>query len=131
MITGGYDYEAISECPEIIVNDKTAISLDLQCAHLFSESAQDGNKVSFLLCPLGSVSDSNKPSEYAGTAFTMLQMFGLDHEVEKLIGSQANTLSNVLTLGQMMHKAFDKFQIWLEEVPGLVRFTFCPNFFLA
>ena len=51
MITGGYDYEVIMECPEIIVNDKTAISLDLQCAHLFSESAQDGNKVSFLLCP--------------------------------------------------------------------------------
>ena len=61
----------------------------------------------------------------------MLQMFGLEHEVEKLIVSQANTLSNVLTLGQMMHKAFDKFQIWLEEVPGLGRFTFCPNFFLA
>ena len=74
---------------------------------------------------------SNKPSEYAGTAFTMLQMFGLGHEVEKLIGSQANTLSNVLTLSFEMHQAFDKFHIWLEEVPGLVSVTLCPNFSLA
>jgi hypothetical protein len=65
----------------------------------------------------------NKPSEYARTAFTMLKMFGLEHEVEKLIGPQANTLSNVLTLCYEMHQAFDRFDIWLEEVPGLVRFT--------
>jgi hypothetical protein len=40
----------------------------------------------------------NKPSEYTRTAFTTLKMFGLKHEVEKLIGPQANTLSNVLTV---------------------------------
>ena len=28
----------------------------------------------------------------------MLKMFGLGHEVEKLIGMQANTLSNVLII---------------------------------
>lgn len=61
----------------------------------------------------------------------MLKMFGLEHEVEKLIGRQANTLSNVLTLNHNVHQAFDRFGIWLEEVPGQVRFTFCPNFFLS
>ena len=49
---------------------------------------------------------------------------GLEHEVEKLIGSQANTLSNVLTLSYDMHQAFDHFSIWFEEVPGQVRFTY-------
>ena len=32
---------------------------------------------------------SNKLSEYARAAFTMLKMFGLEHEVEKLIGTQS------------------------------------------
>ena len=52
----------------------------------------------------------------------MLKMFGLEHEVEKLLGGQANNLSNVLTLSQAVHMAFDRFAIWLEEVPGQVRF---------
>jgi hypothetical protein len=72
---------------------------------------------------------SNKPSEYARTAFTMLNMFGLEHEVEKFIGPQANTI-NVLTLSFDMQSAFEKFHIWLEEVPGQVRITLCPSFFL-
>ena len=63
---------------------------------------------------------SNKPSEYARTAFTMLKMFGLEHEVENLIGPQADNVSNVLTLCHMMHQAFDRFAIWLEEVPGQI-----------
>ena len=74
---------------------------------------------------------SNKPSEYARNAFTMLKMFGLEHEVEKLIGPQANTLSNVLTLCYEMRQVFYCLEFWLEEVPGQVRFTLCPNFFFA
>jgi HNH endonuclease len=70
-------------------------------------------------------------SGYAGTAFTMLKMFGLDHEVEKLLGGRVDTLSNVLTLSQLVHKAFDTFGLWLEEVPGEVRFTSYPEFFPA
>jgi hypothetical protein len=60
----------------------------------------------------------------------MLKMFGLDHMVEKLIGAQANTLSNVLTLCHHMHTAFDNFHFWLEEVPGKVRLTIA-SFFLS
>ena len=57
----------------------------------------------------------------------MLKMFGLEHEVEKLLGGQVNTLSNVLTLSHDMHQAFDRFALWLEEVPGKVRSTLCLN----
>ena len=58
----------------------------------------------------------------------MLKMFGLEYMVEKLIGSRANTESNVLTLCYEMHQSFDRFEFWLEEVPGLVRFTLFLNF---
>ena len=104
-----------------------------QCAHLFSvsELAQEGdNNVSFPSCfllVLGSIFSfpTKQPSaEYAsaGTAAfstTMLKI-GLEHEVEKVIGSQANTLSNVLTLSFDIQQAFDHFGIWFEEVPGQV-----------
>ena len=57
----------------------------------------------------------------------MLKMFGLDHEAEKLLGGRVNNLSNVLTLSRDMHDAFDRFAIWLEEIPGQV--CLCvPNF---
>ena len=56
----------------------------------------------------------------------MLKMFGLEHEVEKLLGGQVNSLSNVLTLSHDVHKAFDRFGIWLEEVPGQVKAILCP-----
>ena len=61
----------------------------------------------------------------------MLEMFGLEHEVEKVLGGQVNTLSNVLTLSHDLHNAFDRFGIWFEEVPGQVRFTLCPKSFLS
>ena len=61
----------------------------------------------------------------------MLKMFGLEHEVKKLLGGQVNTLSNVLTLRHDVHKAFDRFGIWLEEAPGQVRAISCPNLLLA
>jgi len=103
MITGAYDLGSCVKFPEILALSKVGVgSVSTECAHLFSESAQDGDK----------------PSEYAGTAFTMLKMFGLEHEVEKLLGGRVNTLSNVLTLSHDMHEAFDRFAIWLEEVPG-------------
>ena len=61
----------------------------------------------------------------------MLKMFGLEHEVKKLLKGQVNNLSNVLTLSHDVHKAFDHFGIWLEEVPGKVRATLCPSLLLA
>ena len=58
------------------------VSVPTECAHFFSESAQDGDKVFLLVSCMAPFLISIQPSEYAGTAFTMLKMFGLDHEVE-------------------------------------------------
>ena len=108
MITGAYDTITVNECPKIVNGDHDFKCALTQCAHLFSvnESAQEGdNNVSFPSCflLLGSIFSfpTKQPSaEYAGTAAfsttTMLKI-GLEHEVEKVIGSQANTLPNVLT----------------------------------
>ena len=122
MITGAYDLGSCIKFPVILAASKAAVARSdaTECAHLFSESAQDGDKVILLVSCLAPFLISNQPSEYAGTAFTMLTMFGLDHEVEKLLGGRVNTLSNVLTLSHNMHDAFDRFGIWLEEVPGQV-----------
>ena len=61
-------------------------SVSAECAHLFSESAQDGDKVILLASFLAPFLIYIQASEYAGAAFTMLNLFasGLDHEVEKL-----------------------------------------------
>ena len=57
----------------------------------------------------------------------MLRMFGQEHEVNKLLRKRVNSLSNVLTLRHELHQAFERFDIWLEEVPGKVRFILCPD----
>ena len=129
MITGGCDLGSCVKFPEILQVAKIGVgTISTECAHLFSESAaQDIDKVILLVSYLAPFLISNQPSEYAGSAFTMLKMFGLDHEVEKLLGGRVNTLSNVLTLSHTMHEAFDRFAIWLEEVPGQVCHC-APNF---
>ena len=122
MITGAYDLGSSVKYPEILAASKAGVGVYVttECAHLFSESAQDGDKVILLISCLAPFLMSNQPSEYAGTAFTMLKMFGLDHEVDKLLGGRVNNLSNVLTLSREMHDAFDRFALWLEEIPGQV-----------
>ena len=49
MITGGYDYDSCVEFPEILEADEAGVVVSTEFAHLFSESAQDGNKVGFFL----------------------------------------------------------------------------------
>ena len=129
MITGAYDLGACIKFPEIRAANLAGIGVCVgtECAHLFSESAQDGDKVILIVFGLAPFLISNQPSEYAGTAFTMLKMFGLEHEVEKLLGGRVNNFSNVLTLSHEMHNAFDRFAIWFEEVPGKVCHC-APNF---
>jgi hypothetical protein len=46
MITGGYDFDASVKFPEIQAKADEAGIVAIECAHLFSESAQDGSKVS-------------------------------------------------------------------------------------
>ena len=50
MITGGYDIDSCVKFPEILEADEAGVVVSAECAHLFSESAQDDNKVIFLLC---------------------------------------------------------------------------------
>ncbi|KZT19818.1 hypothetical protein NEOLEDRAFT_1172850 [Neolentinus lepideus HHB14362 ss-1] len=60
-----------------------------QCAHLFSEFGQDKDK-----------------------------MFGLNEVVQSLLGGQVNNLGNVLTMSDALHRKFDEYEFWLEEVDG-------------
>jgi hypothetical protein len=126
MITGGYDLGSCIKFPEIGGANFAGIevSVSTECAHLFSESAQEGDKVILLVSCLAPFLISNQRLEYAGTAFTMLQMFGLEHEVEKLLGGGVNTLSNVLTLSHDMHAAFDRLPSCLRRF--LVRCVIVP-----
>ena len=50
MITGSYDSDSCIKFPEILEADEAGVVVSTECVHLFSESAQDGNKVSFPLC---------------------------------------------------------------------------------
>ena len=50
MVTGGYDYDSCVKFPEILDADEAGVVVSAEYAHLFSESAQDGDKVIFLLC---------------------------------------------------------------------------------
>ena len=129
MITGGYYYDSWVAFPEILEADEAGVVVSAECAHLFSDSAQDGNELIFLVRSyLTQFLIIRQALEYAGTAFTMFKMFDLEHEVQKHLGGQVNTLFNVLTLSLVVHNNFDRFAIWLEEVPGQERSTLCQIF---
>jgi hypothetical protein len=109
MITGAYDIGYCIKFPEIRAANFAGVghSVSTECAHLFSKSEL---KVILLVSCITLLSISIQPSG-AGTAFKILENF---------LGGQVNTLSNVLTLSHDMRDAFDRFAIWLEEVPGQV-----------
>ena len=51
MITGAYDLGSSVKYPEILAASKAGVGVYVttECAHLFSESAQDGDKVFWLM----------------------------------------------------------------------------------
>ncbi len=61
-----------------------------------------------------------QPREYAATAFAILEMFGLEDSVSELLGGNINNLQNVLTMDAMLHRYFDRFDLWLEPDPDQV-----------
>ncbi|KAF5359875.1 hypothetical protein D9756_003614 [Leucocoprinus leucothites] len=77
---------------------RSSITLETEVAHIFSESAQDGDK------------------DYAATVLAMLEMFGLGEKAKSLYGGQVNSLHNVITMEHNLHAAFDSFDLWLEPV---------------
>ncbi|KAL0957146.1 hypothetical protein HGRIS_003238 [Hohenbuehelia grisea] len=80
------------------INRNTATA----CTHIFSESAQE----------------PDKPAEYAASALAILSMFGLRDVAQQLMGGGVNNLSNVITMSTGLHKQFDLFTFWLDEIPG-------------
>ncbi|KAJ7441534.1 hypothetical protein FB451DRAFT_1569194 [Mycena latifolia] len=90
VVTGAYDDKTVTQCPKDF--PASAPTSRTQCAHIFSESAQDGDKAA------------------------ILKMFNFD--IESLLGGQVNTLRNVLTMTTNMHGSFDELEFWLEEVIG-------------
>jgi len=74
--------------------------VETEVAHIFSESAQDGDK------------------DYAATVFAILEMFGLGNKAQALYGGEVNSLQNVITMAINLHSAFDCFNLWLEPVLG-------------
>ncbi|KAF8912426.1 hypothetical protein CPB85DRAFT_1220231 [Mucidula mucida] len=102
-ITGHYDRPSYAKYPEI---KKRALEhhgalVKTQCAHLFSESAQGGSKMTI--------------SWPVTTAFAFLERFGLSHLVPRPLGGQVNSLFNILTMSYTLHSEFDTFGWWLEE----------------
>ena len=51
MITGAYDHDSCVKFPEVLEANiaRVGLSVSTECAHLFSESAQDGDKVIWLM----------------------------------------------------------------------------------
>jgi hypothetical protein len=57
-------------------------------------------------------------SEYAASAMTILEIFGLNNKAENLVGSNVHKYFNILTMRSDLHVLFDRLQFWLEEVMG-------------
>jgi hypothetical protein len=92
-----------------------------QCCHIFSESAQDGDKKARFAddrCL------SSFKTEYAGAAMAILKMFNFDFH--SLLGSGVNTLHNVVTMDTELRNMWDDSEFWLEEVIGQVCLVFLP-----
>ncbi|KAJ7076528.1 hypothetical protein C8R44DRAFT_993028 [Mycena epipterygia] len=103
VVTGLHDDNLVTEFPDdfppLVPTART------QAAHIFSESAQDGNK-----------------EVYAATALAILRIFNFD--IHSLVGGAINSPSNVLTMSMMMHCLFDELQFWFEEVVGQLEIKF-------
>ncbi|KAJ7364853.1 hypothetical protein DFH08DRAFT_840151 [Mycena albidolilacea] len=104
MVTGQYDFDSCDrhtdlEAAREAENVPRAVT---QCAHIFSESAQD----------------SDKKTDYAASAMAILEMFGLNAQAESLVGRNVHKHFNILTMRSDLHHLFDHLTFWLEEVIG-------------
>ncbi|KAF7358242.1 hypothetical protein MVEN_00873100 [Mycena venus] len=101
VMTGFYDKDTLRAVPELEAkaNAEGANKIGTQVAHLFSATAQSH-------------------AEYAASALSILEMFGLETVVHNLLGKRVNNLFNVMTMCINFHPDFDKFLFWLEAVPG-------------
>ncbi|KAF8345054.1 hypothetical protein F5887DRAFT_1197645 [Amanita rubescens] len=102
-ISGVYDRQSCLDIEEV---NAARMALDnpkfigTEVAHIFSESAQDGDK------------------NYAAAVFEILELFGLGKKAEALYGGKVNGLHNVIIMATDLHDAFESFDLWLEPVRG-------------
>ncbi|KAJ7222987.1 hypothetical protein B0H12DRAFT_1150813 [Mycena haematopus] len=121
VLTGAYDLESCDNYTELgaRADSEGAIQTTLQCAHIFSESAQEGDK--------------DPSTDYAASALAILKMFGLTDSAESLVGGNVNKPFNTFIMAGHLHYLFDHLKFWLEEVPGMANtYDVCardPKFF--
>ncbi|KAJ7072883.1 hypothetical protein C8F01DRAFT_973337 [Mycena amicta] len=103
-LTGIYDYDSCQEMPDLDAECATsnATQSNVQCAHIFSESALDGDKV----------------TDYTASAMALLRMFGLTNEAEILVGGNVNRHFNIFLVVDGLHYFYNCLEFWLEEVFG-------------
>jgi hypothetical protein len=123
MLTGQYDLDSADLHPEL--NDRaTADGVSMavtQCAHIFSETAQDSEqkvRLCAFLCDVDA--DRFFKTDYAASAMAILRVFGLDGKDESLVGANVHKHFNILTMRSDLHYVFDHLEFWLEEVIGEV-----------
>ncbi|KAG6820298.1 hypothetical protein H0H93_002562 [Arthromyces matolae] len=103
-LSGFYDMNSFLEFPELQQfhqAEHQEKAVHTQVAHIFSESAQDGDQ------------------NYAATVSAITEMFGLGKKAKGLYGAGINGLHNVLTMQMEFHAEFDSLRLWLEPVPGM------------
>ncbi|KAJ7094063.1 hypothetical protein B0H15DRAFT_799075 [Mycena belliarum] len=107
MLSRAYDHESANLYPELEECERATNAgfTAVQCAHIFSETAQDSEK-----------KVSKLP--YAGTAMAILEVFGLAEKKESLVGKNVHLPFNTLSMEGNLHQLFDRLVFWLEEVIG-------------
>lgn len=121
MLTGQYDLDSADLHPELY--DRAAadgVNMAVtQCAHIFSETAQDGEqkvRLCAFLCDAGA--DGFFKTDYAASAMAILRVFRFDGKAESLVGGNVHKHFNILTMRSDLRYLFDHLEFWLEEVIG-------------
>ncbi|KAJ7054442.1 hypothetical protein C8F01DRAFT_1221382 [Mycena amicta] len=114
-VTGTFDYESCKLHSQLRTeaNALGAGLTTLECAHIFSESVQDGDKV----------------SKYAASAMAILETFGVVGKVENLVGGNVNKHFNILSMSETLHRLFNRIEFWFEELDTYNICAADPDFF--
>ncbi|KAJ7084830.1 hypothetical protein B0H15DRAFT_923519 [Mycena belliarum] len=121
VVTGAFDYESCKLHPELRARATAtkAARTPLDCAHIFSESAQRG--------------DHKLDYGRGASAMAILTMFGFTNSAENLVGGNVEKHFNILTMAENLHRLFDRMEFWFEEVIGEANtYKICaadPDFF--
>ncbi|EIW55637.1 uncharacterized protein TRAVEDRAFT_129055 [Trametes versicolor FP-101664 SS1] len=88
----------------------TGMVVHTHCTHIFAKSTNED------------LSDSAQAA-YAASLHAILHRFGGVDSTEELNGANVHRLENILTLSLDTHTSFDRLQLWLAKIPGMVPST--------